>query len=331
MDIKKITYSLLIASLVFLSSCTSNQYKNTFQSIAPTQRSCFDFPYEVDPPPTEERDLAVIAKLKNKLECNWFSYQVDGIAVEGFYLKAKNINAEKLPVVIFNHGGNARSINRLKYIVGTALPLAKKGYLVVGSLYRGARITTAPNPNELADEFGGADVKDVLALLPIIDSMPYADTKRIGLYGVSRGVIMAYRAAAQSKRFSALISVGGPVDLVAASQQRPEMEKFVLSKFIPNYWQNKDLELKKRSAIFWAEKLPRSMPILLIHGTKDDRVELSQSIAMAKKLDAVNIPHKLLLLEGANHGITTMPYRATATTEIIQWLDLYVKNSPTKP
>jgi dipeptidyl aminopeptidase/acylaminoacyl peptidase len=59
------------------------------------------------------------------------------------------------------------------------------------------------------------------------------------------------------------------------------METGVLSKLIPNYADNKDTELEKRSAIKWADKFAKNVPILMLHGNSDWRVKPEQSLKLA--------------------------------------------------
>jgi dipeptidyl aminopeptidase/acylaminoacyl peptidase len=74
------------------------------------------------------------------------------------------------------------------------------------------------------DEFGGRDVDDVMALLPIIDGIQEADASRIGMFGMSRGSIMTYRAVVRSRRIKAVAITGGVSDLLTELPRRPGME-----------------------------------------------------------------------------------------------------------
>lgn len=82
---------------------------------------------------------SVFDQKKASLDCVDFTYQVDGLTIEGFYVKPKHANPGALPVIIFNRGGNA---GFGKVIFGTQMALISEivaqGYLVIGSQYRGA-------------------------------------------------------------------------------------------------------------------------------------------------------------------------------------------------
>lgn len=319
---------LLITISLFTACATTPESPDTsYNDIQPTLVSCFDFPFEKDPAPIQPEIQKKLEKLETKLECQWFTYKVDGYSVRGFYMYAKEKQAEALPVVIFNRGGNAMTgVTRFKTLSSRFIPLVKQGYLVIGTQYRGAREGNTAHPDMMADQFGGTEVNDILALFPIIDTMPMADATRIGMVGSSRGAMMSYLTATRTDRIRALITIGGPTDLFKELPYRPNMETQVLAKWIPDYQNNKTRELTKRSAQMWPEKLPPSMPILLMHGEDDDRVQPENSVNMAKKLKQHGIPHKLALFPDAGHGIKNRDNKSEFNRTIIEWLNLHVKN-----
>jgi dienelactone hydrolase len=74
--------------------------------------------------------------------------------------------------------------------------------VVVGSQYRGAA------GSEGKDEFGGADLNDVMNLLPLLEALPNADPSRIGMAGFSRGALMTYLALTKTDRIKAAVVAG---------------------------------------------------------------------------------------------------------------------------
>lgn len=320
---------IILTALSMLTACShiSTPSHNTFSSIEETKVSCYDFPFPKDPAPTDPNKLTKLTKIQAKFECQWFTYNVDGHSVRGVYLYSKTADTTKRPVIIVNRGGNALSgVVPFKFIVSQFLPLANAGYVVIASQYRGAREGNKPPEDYLADEFGGKDVNDVLALLPIIDSMPQADSNRIGMLGGSRGAMMGYLAATHTNRIRALVTIGGPTDLLKEIPHRPVMEDNVLSRWIPNYYQNREAELIHRSAQKWPEKLPKHMAVLLMHGEQDDKVQPENSINMAEKLKQEGIPHKLMLFPNAGHSIKNKENKKEFHQAILQWFDQHVKN-----
>ena len=211
-------------------------------------------------------------KIKNNIECIDFTYQVDGFTIAGFYLKPKQLIHKKLPVVIYNRGGNgAYGTTPFDIKVGKLAELAKEGFIVIGSLYRGSSLSILNNGK---DEFGGADVNDVLALTKIIEALPEADSSRVGMYGWSRGGMQTYIAAKSLPNIKAIAVGAGNSDEEMALKMRPIMEKMLIKR-VPNFKENRAIELEKRSVIKWIDKLPKQAPILLLHGDKIKGLMLS--------------------------------------------------------
>src|SRR5690606_42055759 len=102
---------------------------------------------------------------------------------------------------LFRSGASAA-----RYRLHKFAPLLDENFIIIGSQYRGARLTSEAHPDRLKDEFGGRDVNDVLALLPIIAQLPHANGGKIGIWGTSRGAMMAFLAAKQTDRFGALVA-----------------------------------------------------------------------------------------------------------------------------
>jgi dipeptidyl aminopeptidase/acylaminoacyl peptidase len=266
----------------------------------------------------------VQAELRKKFEhyqstivCENFDYLVDRVQVRGFYVAPKLANKKsktKLPLIIFNRGGNGDyGVSGFGDMLEDFFPMAEQGFVVVGSQYRGF-IKNIPNSGE--DEFGGKDLNDVLKLLDLAEFFPYADSKNIGMYGSSRGGMMTYMAAKQSKQLKAIAVVGGVSDLQSLMQFRPEMEN-VYKQRIPNYNTQKASALAERSAILWADKIPNKLPILILHGGNDERVNVAQVRAMDQRLTELKHPHKLVVYDGDDHSINK--HRKEVDAELVAW------------
>lgn len=269
---------------------------------------------------------AIAERRQQELDCRIFVYESDGIEVEGVMIRPLKQSAEegKLPVVIYNRGGNAlggtlnfRTLQRF------LMPIAEQGYIVIASQYRGAAAFPAGVKRQpWLDQFGGNDVNDIKNLIPVIKGMNDADPTRIAMKGFSRGGMMSYLAAANMPELKALIVEAGVVDLEAHITFRPGMEKNVFRRYMPNYETEKTALLSARSVLHWLDKLPPQLPILLVHGNRDKRVEVEQAQALAKALVEKGHPHKLVLYPEADHELT--PNRAEADAQTAAWLKQYL-------
>ncbi len=256
-------------------------------------------------------------RFKAELSCRNFQYVVDGIKVQGFIIQPKN-STKKLPVLIYNRGGNG-DYGRVVFasMMRNLFPVAEQGFVIIGSQYRGSF-----SKNKGADdEFGGKDVDDVMALFKLILNINGADAERIGMLGASRGGMQTYLTLKQTDQVKAIAVIAGKSDAIVGLKQRPNMEA-VYRKRVPNYEQNRQAELEKRSVLYWLDKIPQDVPILLLHGMSDERVSVEQSITLAAALEQAGMPHKLVLYPGDDHGLSQN--KAQATQEIVAWFDKYL-------
>lgn len=176
----------------------------------------------------------------------------------------------------------------------------------------------------MADEFGGREVDDLLALLPIVDQLPGTNTARIGVWGTSRGGMMAFLAARRSSRFGALVAESTPTDLVHELAVRPQMEQ-VFSTWVPDFDTRRDEALAQRSAALWADELDPAMPILILHGANDERVSTHSPLMMAERLQAARHPYKLVIFDGAGHGLREVADEANR--EVFAWFTRHLKQT----
>ena len=265
-----------------------------------------------------ERAKQRYAIWRERYDCRWIKYPVDDLLVDGFIVVPTGTPPENgWPVVIFNHGGNADIGEvRFQYIAMRLSPLVDAGFAVMGSQYRGTRVSGVENPDRLRDEFGGADVADVLSLIDIAEDLSAIDQDNIGMWGTRRGGMMAFLAARQDDRISALVAEATPVDLIELRERRPDMEQ-VYKTWIPDYETNPDYALEERSVIYWADELPESTSILILHGSEDQRVDPNQAARLARTLATLRRDFKMVLYEGDAHGIRKN-HRAMIT-EIPAW------------
>lgn len=270
-------------------------------------------------PVQRERAVQRYEFWRSNFDCRWFTYRVDGLDVQGFLVSpVGDPPTGGWPVVIFNHGGNADIGEiRFQYIAARLFPLVDEGFVVIGSQYRGTRIGDVENPDRLRDEFGGADVNDVRALLPIIRSLPYADSDRVGLWGISRGGMMNFLVARNSKEFKTMIVESTPTDMFKAIEHRPDMEN-VLRTWVPEYDRNKEAALKARSVVYWIDDLDPDMSMLILHGSEDGRVSALNALALAEGLQQRDRPYKLVIFENDGHGLRG--HFAETTEQILAWL-----------
>jgi dipeptidyl aminopeptidase/acylaminoacyl peptidase len=242
-------------------------------------------------------DAAVANDLQN-VNLYRITYLSDGLKIIGFLAEPKEKG--KYPCIIANRGGRWNFSLWKPFTFAFYMGrMASWGYVVAASQYRGSA-----DGGEGKEEYGGKDVNDVFNLIPVLSQLTNTDTSRIGMYGESRGGMMTYLALKRSCRFKAAVVVAGIADAFDIIRSRPELEDSTFRKLIPNYSENKDAALQERSAIFWADEMCKTTPLLVMQGSGDRRLDPSQSIRLVEKLYQYKHPVRFILFEGADHTIT---------------------------
>lgn len=313
----------LLFSILLLSSCAAQErYESRINIIneIPDLISSLPFSLSEETPSGERRWKSTYTYL-DSISVNEITYQSDSLAVNGFLILPDKTGSH--PCIIWNRGG-VKEFGAINLLTASAIlgKLSSSGYVVIATQYRGNA------GGEGQEEYGGTEITDVLNLIEILNSIPQADTSRIGMFGGSRGGMMTYIALTKTDRIKAAAVLGAPSDAFASIRDRPSLENS-LYKLVEGYEENKKRELDKRSAIKWVEKFPKNVPLLIMHGNADWRVKSEQSLRLALALDKHRVPYRLKIYEGGDHGLTE--FRGEFYEDLINWFDKYVKNGASLP
>lgn len=268
-----------------------------------------------------ERTIPGTKAAVEKLAFYHITYLSDGLKVKGYMAVPKAIG--KYPAVIFNRGGNREfsAITDASFLRLNG-KLAAAGYVVVASQYRGNA------GGEGQEEFGGKDVNDVLNMIPMLATVPQADTSRIGMFGWSRGGMMTYIALAKTNKIKAAVIGSGLADLPMTIQSRPVFDT-LWAEIIPGFTTHKEEVLRDRSATMFAEKINKTTPILILQGTADWRVPTDQVLVLVNKLYQVKQPFRFILYEGGQHSL--VEHRGDYYLQMENWFNTYLRDRKTWP
>ncbi len=266
----------------------------------------------------EKFDVTRYALLED-IELFGITYMSDGLKIKGFLLQpSKN---GKFPCIIYNRGGSLEHGSLTHYVssvgIGELARLAKAGFVVVASQYRGN------GGSEGKEEYGGADINDVANLFALLKNNPKADVGRLGMFGWSRGGMTTFLTLKNKKLPIKAVAVGGSsVNLVRSIKDRPTLDEW-WSAFIPEYnTQKKQEVLEKRSVIFWVDKLPKNIPLLVLHGTADKGSSPEENLKFVAKLQSNDIPYRYVMYENGNHGLSD--HRDEVFQQVVSWFRKYL-------
>lgn len=209
--------------------------------------------------------------------------------------------SELRPALIFIHGGAWKSGNRSDYKYYTGL-FAKRGYVVATISYRFSSEAKFPAAVE--------DAKCAVRWMRAHASDYHVDPDKIAVIGGSAGGYLALMVGYTSdipefegsggnagvrSRVQAVVDLYGPVDLTAPEAQKADVVKAFLGK---TYEEDPDLYVKASPITYLT---PDDPPTLILQGTVDDTVPVTQSDLLAKKLKALGIFYLYDRLEGWPH------------------------------
>lgn len=223
------------------------------------------------------------------VETSRITYESDGLNITGIACVPKA--ASSLPLMVFNRGGSRRyGMLTVVQVLRLLVPLARKGYVVLSTNYRGN------DGGDGQEQFGGDDVSDVLRLLELGKELDVYDGANSYLAGWSRGGMMTYLGLKHGAEVNAAASVAGLADLRCTLEQNPEMHERVYKPLIPHDSEDElQAALAERSAALWGADL--QTPLLLQHGDKDTVIPIEQS----DRLAGIMPNTELIRYEGGDH------------------------------
>jgi dipeptidyl aminopeptidase/acylaminoacyl peptidase len=249
------------------------------------------------------------------------SYWSEGLTIKAYLGLPPAESGQKLPALVFNAGGTGET-GALSDITAAATVglYASWGYVVIASQYRGR------GGSQGTEEWGAGDVDDAMNALVLLQSFAYVDQDRIGIIGGSRGGMMALQMLSRTEVFKAAITFGAPTEFTNLAE-----DSYILKtarRFIPNV-ANHPEELAKRSVTLYTDKLCKTTPLLVLHGSGDRRVEPEHAYKLGLALQKTLHPYKLIMYDNADHVLAGR--RDESNAEMRAWVDMYVKNHAPLP
>jgi acetyl esterase/lipase len=230
-----------------------------------------------------------------RYRCERIAYRSDGLKVMGYRYSGATHVSGRQPVILYLRGGN-REFGKLdEPWMRRFRAFLDSGYVVLATQYRGN------DGGEGREEFGGRDVRDVANLMPLVRNDSTLDTNNVYLFGASRGGMMTYLALRDGLSVNAAVIQAGPTDLSRQERLRPGFEKEVYAPLVPGWPSTRTAFYRDRSAVHWVDRL--DVPMLIVHGTKDWRVDPQDAIDLAARLQRAGKRYELVMYEGDNHYI----------------------------
>ncbi len=241
----------------------------------------------------------------------FFTMQSDGNTLNGYMVKPAGFSASKrYPVIMWQYSGpgSQEVVNRWK--MDWDIYAATQGFLVVCVDGRGTGARGTAFRDIVYKHLGHYETIDQIAAANYVASLPYADGERIGLSGWSYGgyeTLMGVTAT--DSPWKAAVAIA-PVtswryyDTVYA-------ERFMLTpqENADGYTESAPTERAARMAC----------RLLIMHGTSDDNVHLSNTMEFVGALQAADRYCDMFLFPAMNHSIYGCDARALVYGRMISY------------
>ncbi len=230
--------------------------------------------------------------------------------------------------IVLIHGGGWKGGDRTE-MTEIGLFLAAKGFTTLCIDYRLAPASVWP-----------AQLDDAQTAVRYLRSQAKnlnIDPSQIGACGISAGGHLAMFLGAvetwkagdfkvRSSHVQAVCSISGIHDLNQPLTEAGERFKIVQALLGEKVKANKAARAKASPDTYFTKK---TAPTLFIQGSADPLVPLDQSVAAEKKLTALSVPARTIIVEKMGHGLSPQDAsQAKALDEVADWMKKYLGVQP---
>ena len=246
----------------------------------------------------------------------------DGLAEQGWLLLPTAVPpGEKLPMITVAHGGPAWAQTPTFLGPGYNRALLDHGYALFlpnprGSYGQGEAFTRAN-----VGDFGGGDLRDILAGIDAAALVAPIDTARLGITGVSYGGFMTMWAVTQTHRFRAAVALAGISDWFSYYG-----ENGIGDWLIPYFGSSPydaPAAYTRPSPIGFVKNV--QTPVLLMVGERDIECPPSQSREFWHALRELSVPTAYVVYPNEGHEISEPAHVADSEARAIAWFDGHMK------
>jgi dipeptidyl aminopeptidase/acylaminoacyl peptidase len=252
----------------------------------------------------------------------------EGFNIQGWLVPPAKIEAaKKYPMVVLIHGGPS-GVTTSEWPAGIGMSraiiaaLSARGYYVLlpnprGSYGQGEEFTRAN-----VKDFGGGDLRDILAGVDAAIKKYPIDPARLGVTGWSYGGYMTMWTVTQTNRFRAAVAGAGVANLQSYYGQNL-IDQWMIPFFGASVYDDPGV-YEKSSPIRFIKNV--KTPTLVIAGERDAECPSSQSYEFWHALKTLGVPTQLIIYPGEGHLFIKPEHQVDRMDQTIAWFDKYLKD-----
>lgn len=247
----------------------------------------------------------------------------DGTEVHGYITIPRNSDGKNLPMIMHPHGGphGPRDVWGFNPEVQF---LANRGYAVLQVNFRGSGGYGNAFERMGYRNWGTTMIDDMTDGVEWAVSQGIADPNRICTYGASYGGYAALQSIVREpERYRCTIGYVGVFSLPLMFRDgdipRQESGRNYLNRVMPE----SQAEQQAQSPAFNVDRI--NVPVMLVHGERDERVPMSQYRALKRALeDAGKPPEVEILARNEGHGFQELENNVRLYNAMEEFLDKHI-------
>jgi dipeptidyl aminopeptidase/acylaminoacyl peptidase len=253
------------------------------------------------------------------------TWKSDGFTVQGWLVSPLNPKPGKRPMVVEIHGGPSAASSPGYVEHGGAAQLIDRGYSVFYPNPRGSYGQGEAFARANYRDFGGGDLRDILAGIDAVEKIAPVDDSRLAITGVSYGGFMTMWAVTHTSRFAAAVAGAGVSDWLSYYGENG-INTWLPPFFGATAYEDPAIYLKL-SPISSIRKA--KTPTFIWVGERDIECPPAQSIEFYHGLKEVGAPASLVIYPGEGHGVRQPANAADVNRRTLALFDKYLGPRPT--
>jgi dipeptidyl aminopeptidase/acylaminoacyl peptidase len=256
-------------------------------------------------------------------EAKSLHWTTDGFRVQGWLLYPSHFDAtKKYPMVVAVHGGPASSVKPAWPRPGfNPTLLSQQGYFVLmpnprGSYGQGEKFAAAN-----VRDFGGGDLRDILAGVDEAIRTAPIDGNRVGLTGWSYGGFMTMFAVTQTTRFRAAVA-GAGISNWKSYYGENSIDTWMIPYFGASVYDDPAV-YAKMSAIDFIKQV--KTPTLVVVGDRDGECPAPQSYEFYHALKTLGVKTEMVVYPNEGHAFHTPAHQKDVLLRMIAWFNENLK------
>lgn len=260
-----------------------------------------------------EDNAGYAARYKSLPVKEFFTFDSDGNTLNGYMLKPVGFSSsKKYPVIMYQYSGPGSQEVLNRWRLDWDYYFATKGYIIICVDGRGTGGRGRTFSDVVYRNLGHYETIDQINAARYAASLPYVDSKRIGIFGWSYGGYETLMAASSgSTPYAAAVAVAPVTDW--RYYDTVYAERYMLTP-----QQNED-GYRNSAPITHAAKL--ACPLLIMSGTADDNVHLLNTMQYISVLQSKGILCDLWLFPNMNHSILGCNARAMVYAKMLDFFN----------